>query len=363
MRYAWLFIFAFSAIPCSLACAASAGDLEGVAIALPGDFQLANQQRDAKAGLNLAEYVRKGDTLEDWDELLTVQSFALKRWGGGSPDEVLEATRRAREQACPDITTWNVIARDAHRVVYEWHTSAPCMGQPPQREIAVIAVGKLERFRIAYTTKASAIAARDRALWVQVLETSFIYYKDALVWGHPRNDPPAFVRDMLATGQWKIGAHGISAVPFLPDAELAFIEATHAEDRLQFIRKYESNPVTRFQELDRTAIEGDFSLEQWNAKVEARIQARQDQDCPGGYTKKQILREPGRIVEEQTFRSCKKGPDEQRITLHLLGDQDLFIWVDAVRPAWTDESQRRQIIESAMNVRLAHYSEAESPAN
>lgn len=363
MRCAWLSLFALVVGTCSPAHAAGVQDLEYFPFSLPGDFQLENKKRDVKAGRSLGEYVRKGDTLEDWHELVTLESFTLEKWGGGSPDEVLEATQRGREQACPGVTTWNVIARDAHRVVYEWQTNASCMGHPPQREIAAIFFGKLERFRVAYTTRAGAIAPRDRDLWVQMFETLFVRYKGALVWGHARSNPPAFVRDMLATGQWTVGRQGIAAIPFPPDSELAFINVSHAEDRLQFTRKSEPQHVSRFQELGRMAIGAGFSLEQWNAQVAAKIQARQDKDCPGGYATRQIVKEPGRIVEEATFRACKQGPDEQRITVLLQGDEDLFVWTDAMRPAWIDESQRTQVLESAMNLRLVDYGEDKLPAN
>ena len=363
MHGSWLSVAAVVASACLLAPAAIARDYEVVPYNLPGDFQLANQQRDVKAGYSLLEYVRKGDTLEDWDELFTFQSFALKKWGGASPDEVLEATQRAREQACPGATTWRMIARDAHRVVYEWQTNTPCMGYPPQQEIAGIFFGKLDRFRVAYTTKAGAVAPRDRNLWVQVFETLSVYYKDARVWGHPRSDPPAFIRDMLATGQWMVGRQGIAGIPLPPDSELAFINVSHAEDSLQFTRKNEPQAVSRFQELGRIAIDADFSLQQWYDQTGAKIQARQDKDCPGGYATKQILEEPGRIIEEATFRECKQGPNEQRITVVLQGKEDLFIWVDAMRPAWIDESQRSQVLESAMNLRLVDDGENTSPAN
>jgi len=328
-----------------------AAGFERVVIAVPADFALAYQDRDEAVGRNLMEFIRKGDTLEAWREIVTIESFELLKWGGGSPDEVLEATRVAREQACPGATTWNVIARDAHRVVYEWNTDTPCMGHPPQWEIAAVVFGKLDRFRLAYASKTGPPSARERDLWTQIFELALVTRDGALVWDHPRSDPPAFIRDVLASGMWRVGLQGVGGLPLQPGSEIAYGEVSHTASELQFVRAGDPKPVPRYQELDRQSITPGFSLDSLVSKYETA----QRKNCAKGFSAEHIVSEPARVVTTYTFKGCKKGMDEQRVTVLLKGTEDVFIWSDTVRPGWEDASQRAQMIDAGLGITLVNF--------
>lgn len=120
-------------------------------------------------GVMTREYVRPGETLASWRELLTVQVFEKARRGGGFPappaaEAALRATMSAR---CPDVA-WNELAADSAGVLYEWRVSG-CARQPDQHEIARIVEGAGARARIAYARKGGAMPDSVRASWAERL--------------------------------------------------------------------------------------------------------------------------------------------------------------------------------------------------
>jgi hypothetical protein len=111
----------------------------------------------------IIEYVPKGESVQDWSELVTIQNFSKKL---GSPESFLDQLKTLREKQCPGSTVWNVIAQDKDSILYEW-MAKPCEGWPDQHEISRILDGKWNRFRIAYTVKVKELQEEERNIWIK----------------------------------------------------------------------------------------------------------------------------------------------------------------------------------------------------
>jgi hypothetical protein len=116
---------------------------------------------------SIDEFIREGDDINSWHELLTIQNFALGR-NFGSPEEFFNRLKASREKECPDSTIWNVLWKDEKSILYESQAKA-CLGWPEQHEIARIIDGKYNRFVISYTAKVYQIESDVRIKWIERL--------------------------------------------------------------------------------------------------------------------------------------------------------------------------------------------------
>src|SRR5262249_28800514 len=116
---------------------------------------------------SIAEFIREGDDIKNWKELVTLQNY-VPPWGGPSPEDALNGLKAVREKNCPGVTTWNVIARDETSILYEWQAK-PCLGWPDQHEIARIIYGKYNRFLLRYTVKVDEMPPEERTKWIGIL--------------------------------------------------------------------------------------------------------------------------------------------------------------------------------------------------
>lgn len=121
----------------------------------------------------LAEFIRQGDDIDHWRELLTIQSFDAKSSGSASPEESLDAIKALREQRCPGATRWNVIETRPDSILYEWQARS-CQGWPEQHEIAKILLGKYNRFWIHYVAKNYQLPSETRSAWIKAFAESKI---------------------------------------------------------------------------------------------------------------------------------------------------------------------------------------------
>ena len=112
----------------------------------------------------ILEFVRAGDTIERWRELLTLQQFP-PQGDGSSVREVFQRLQALRETACPGATVWKVIHQDATTLLYEWQAK-PCRGWPHQHEIAKIIHGPSHTSVLRYTVKTYRMRDEQRAEWI-----------------------------------------------------------------------------------------------------------------------------------------------------------------------------------------------------
>jgi len=114
------------------------------------------------------EFIREGDDIDNWEELLAIQVLP-PFWGGASVEDALEKLKAVREQTCPGGTTWNVIDRDAKSILYEWQ-ARPCRGKSEQHQIARIIVAKDKTFLLNYAQKTYQMPDERRDRWIRKLQ-------------------------------------------------------------------------------------------------------------------------------------------------------------------------------------------------
>ena len=113
----------------------------------------------------ILEFIREGDDINNWKELLTMQNFTRSR-SMHSAEEMLNLLKEKREKVCPGATQWNVIDRQADSVLYEWHMQG-CLGQPEQSEVAKIIFGKHNIFFLHYAAKVHELPPDMRDKWLK----------------------------------------------------------------------------------------------------------------------------------------------------------------------------------------------------
>jgi hypothetical protein len=100
------------------------------------------------------EFVQKGEKIDNWTELLTMQQLRRTR-GMSSPREFYESAKQLREQRCPGLTEWTIVEETEAALLYEWRTTALCENQPPQSELVRLLFGRKTVYRVAYATRTS----------------------------------------------------------------------------------------------------------------------------------------------------------------------------------------------------------------
>lgn len=149
---------------------------EGLQWSFPaaGTHWVTGNSKSIEGKYSIIELVPKGETVHDWSELITMQNFAAV---SGTPEAHLDQLKTLREKLCPGTTTWNVIAKDEHSILYEWKAK-PCLGWPDQHEISKIIDGQWNRFRIAYTAKVKEISVEKRDLMIQSMSEATVKLKE-----------------------------------------------------------------------------------------------------------------------------------------------------------------------------------------
>ena len=124
---------------------------ENLRFAPPAGWELANTQQ--KGDQLLMEFVKKGEKIENWTELVTMQQFRRGR-GSSSPREFYDSAKQMRDKRCPGLTDWAIVEEAEGSLLYEWKTTGVCDGQQPQSELVRLIVGRNTAYRVAFTTRA-----------------------------------------------------------------------------------------------------------------------------------------------------------------------------------------------------------------
>ncbi len=122
------------------------------------------------------EYVLSGETVENWSELITVQSFFDPR-DNTAPEYMMRGVKDSTLQDCPDAM-WNTIRVSETEALYEWRTEG-CQGpvdSDDQYEIDRIIKGSSGIHRIAYTTKRQPnLPETVRTEWIDRIGRAEVY--------------------------------------------------------------------------------------------------------------------------------------------------------------------------------------------
>ena len=152
-----------------------AKDKNGLAFKPPSGWKLAYSGAVREG--TILELVKEGDTIDDWKELITIQNF-LKPQGIHSLGDFFSGIKTGREKDCPGVTTWHVIEQSESAMTYEWSTSGPCLGSPPQTELARVLWNKKDFWFFHYAKKVKELSKDDRDQWLGWLSELQLGTKD-----------------------------------------------------------------------------------------------------------------------------------------------------------------------------------------
>lgn len=144
----------------------------------PKDWNVGHQAGDQNQ--RIIEFVRPGEKIDNWTELLTIQT--LRKPPVPEPiDTFVRGIHSQISKSCPNIVS-NVIARQLPTdtveasILYEWKTKN-CPPEADQHEIGRIMYGKFNIFRLAYVAKTQALAPEKRDKLIKELSAAMIVVK------------------------------------------------------------------------------------------------------------------------------------------------------------------------------------------
>ncbi|MCZ6718090.1 MAG: hypothetical protein O6944_02910 [Gammaproteobacteria bacterium] len=113
------------------------------------------------------EFVLPGETVENWTELVTIQTFPGMQTRMTAKKLMLRFKKKITRKDCPDVM-WNVITESEEEVVYEWRT-IDCPGWDNQYEVSKVIRGKTGIHRSAYTNRELPISEDQRNRWIDLI--------------------------------------------------------------------------------------------------------------------------------------------------------------------------------------------------
>ena len=116
----------------------------------------------------IAEFVRPGETVENWTELVTMQSFMKLPSRNLRLDVLMDGLRSQMAQRCPDVV-WDVLESSEREVLYEWRIR-DCAPHPDQHEIALLFENQTTVFRVAYSARGGDISEETKTRWLERLQ-------------------------------------------------------------------------------------------------------------------------------------------------------------------------------------------------
>jgi hypothetical protein len=125
-------------------------------------YQAGNSQR------TIREYVLKGQTVENWTELVT----SLYMADNVAPRALFEQFRKDLARDCPSLRT-SIIEESADTIIFEWQHDG-CRGFPAQHEIRRITRGRTGCLTLSFVEKTSQLTAEKRATWIAVLKAASV---------------------------------------------------------------------------------------------------------------------------------------------------------------------------------------------
>lgn len=118
------------------------------------------------------EFVREGDDINSWKELLTVENF-VKPQSGFSFMDIINRHKATMQVRCPNLTQLTIIEQMDNGILYEW-TTKPCHIYPDTHDIGRIVAGVHSFYIVRYTAKVSLIAADVREKWLKQFRAALV---------------------------------------------------------------------------------------------------------------------------------------------------------------------------------------------
>ncbi len=142
-----------------------------------------------KGGQRIKEFVLPEETLDNWTELVTVQSFP----GAEKRMTAKEAALRMKQQLneCPNAM-WRIIQGGDDELLYEWQT-VDCPGWDNQYEVSKLVRGQTAIHRVAYANRKLPIAEETRRQWSDLIGKAGFQTLGPAAQSTPTPSPPQSV--------------------------------------------------------------------------------------------------------------------------------------------------------------------------
>jgi hypothetical protein len=152
------------------ACLGTQVPLEGLVTDLdPGPWQIGFEQDHGPGKGYIREWVPKGESIEDWSRLFTIQFLEGET---SAVSAFAEASAKARASRCPG-TESEVLASTAHSVT-QLYTSPDCGQFAAHSEIERLIQGNDGIHRISFSQKGGRLSVELIEEWLPVLQESYI---------------------------------------------------------------------------------------------------------------------------------------------------------------------------------------------
>ena len=164
------FVYIFIAL--LVGCSTVTPEHEGLGFVFSGYWDVKHPHTYEVPGkYKIMEWVPRGQTIDNWRDLFTQQNFT-KRGIQDTPAELMNTLKAQMEEDCANVI-WSVLEQTPNSILYEWRIR-DCPPHSDQHEIARIIDGRLNRWRIAYTSKVIEIQPDKRVEWIESLNSAHV---------------------------------------------------------------------------------------------------------------------------------------------------------------------------------------------
>lgn len=118
----------------------------------------------------IMEYVLEGETVRDWTELVSAQTFVFRSFNGDVPElkKWAAETRKALDKGIGTLE-FKVLETGKNDLIYEWQLTGSAEAGD-QYELARAITGEQGMHLVRYTTKKLPVSTADRKKWRKLLK-------------------------------------------------------------------------------------------------------------------------------------------------------------------------------------------------
>ena len=121
-------------------------------------------------------WIRRGETMETWQQRITLHSWSLTQPREGSLHDLLSKRIRHTQMSCPGALTWRVLEDRGDSLLYEV-IAKPCLGFEAHHMIGYMMQSHEQRYELCYAAKGGELSEGQRYVWmnwVQHLQSAAI---------------------------------------------------------------------------------------------------------------------------------------------------------------------------------------------
>lgn len=173
MRMRRIWKVGVTAAACAAVAACSAGSRGTVKVEVV-DFEVDTakwkeaKRREIPGGMTTVEYVPKGESADDWSELITVFTLADEGGTRGASDVASAELGEARSR-CETFEVLAMHESSRESALYEWRVPTPCGTFPVQSALERRIRGKVAIFGLTYRKRAPQLDEGTRQAWLSKL--------------------------------------------------------------------------------------------------------------------------------------------------------------------------------------------------